>query len=136
MRPLALFSISGAVIWAGLSVAVVGQDPDIAVHATASCAGADAWRAALAADDFDVEAATPEAIASHRATAGLPDRLANCASARVGGYLVEGPVAPRALSDLLREHPRAVTAVAMDGDAVVALRLDGSIVPLAEALDD
>lgn len=136
MRPLALFSISGAVVWAGLSVAVVTQDPDIAILAPDDCPGATAWRAAVADDDFDVEATTAQAIADHRAQARLPERLAGCQAARVGGYLVEGPVPPAAISALLQDHPRDVSAVAMDDGAVVALRLDGSLVPLAEAIDD
>lgn len=136
MRPLALFSISGAVVWAGLSLAVVTQDPDVAVHATAACPAAAAWRAAMAAEAFNLEEASAEAIADHRARVSLPDRLVGCVSSRVGGYLIEGPLPPAAVTDLMREHPRGVTAVAVDGDDLVALRLDGSIVPLAEALDD
>lgn len=136
MRPLALFAISGAVLWAGVSLAVVTQDPDIAVHADSGCASAEAWKAALAAGDFNVEPASSADIAGHRQQAGLPVDLAGCVTGRVSGYLVEGPVPPQALSDLLREHPRDVTAVALDGADLVALRLDGSLVPLAEALDD
>lgn len=136
MRPLALFSIAGAVAWAGLSFAVVGQHPEVAVHADASCAGAETWRQALAEADFDVVTADPAGLAEHRARAAVPETLLGCQSAQVAGYLIEGAVPPKAVSDLLREHPRAVTTVAVEDGALVALRRDGSIVPLQEALDD
>lgn len=136
MRPLALFSIAGAVAWAGLSFAVVGQHPEVAVHAEISCPGAEAWRQALADADFAVVPSDPSAVAAYRARAAVPESLVSCQTAQVAGYLIEGAVPPQAVSDLLREHPRAVTAVAVKGGALVALRRDGSIVPLQEALDD
>jgi hypothetical protein len=137
MRPLAVTSIVAAFAWAGVSLAVVTQDPEVAILAPADCPGAEAWRQSLA-QAFNTEPATAAEIAGHRDRAGLPPALAGCQAARVGGYLIEGPVPADTIAALLRDHPRGVTAIAVDaaGSAILALGRDGTVSPLAEVLDD
>ncbi len=43
-----------------------------------------------------------------KTAAGVPDRLASCHTAKVGGYVVEGHVPAADIRRLLREKPRAM----------------------------
>jgi hypothetical protein len=39
---------------------------------------------------------------------GVPERLASCHTAEIGGYVIEGHVPPQAVARLLKERPKAV----------------------------
>ncbi|MEJ5150905.1 DUF411 domain-containing protein [Comamonas sp. MYb396] len=59
-----------------------------------------------------------------RARLGLPQRLASCHTAVVGGYLVEGHVPPADVRKLLQQKPKAL-GIAVAGMPVGSPGMDG-----------
>ena len=77
------------------------------IYKSANCGCCTKWIAHLRANEFEVKAYEVDDIKLTRAKLGVPQPLASCHSARVGGYLVEGHVPARDIQRLLREHPSA-----------------------------
>jgi hypothetical protein len=73
----------------------------------ASCGCCKDWIAHLEANGFKVFVNTGGTSAA-RARFGIPQNMASCHTARVGGYTVEGHVPAREIRRLLREKPDAV----------------------------
>jgi hypothetical protein len=65
---------------------------------------------------FQVEArdVDDDRLTQTRQASGVPERLAACHTAQVGGYVVEGHVPAETVKRLLREHP-AVAGIAVGG---------------------
>jgi hypothetical protein len=101
------------------------QTPTVALEASEGCQDTSArWAARLKAEGFDVAS-----------SASAPTR-GFCLSAKMGGYILEGPVAPEALSKLLMKKPRGVLGLKQADDTpVVALLSDGGQLPFQTILD-
>jgi hypothetical protein len=79
----------------------------VEVWKEASCGCCKDWIAHMEANGFKVFVNTGGTNAA-RARFGIPQNMASCHTARVGGYTVEGHVPAREVRRLLREKPVAV----------------------------
>lgn len=85
-----------------------GQSPSILVHKDPNCGCCAGWVQHLKAAGFAVRVEEVADLEAVRKRLGVPEDLAACHTAEVGGYLIEGHVPAPALRKLLEERPSAV----------------------------
>ena len=81
------------------STVTVYKDPD--------CGCCGAWVDHLKANGFAVKVHEVRDMTPHKQKLGVPERLASCHTATVGGYTIEGHVPAAEIRRLLAERPRA-----------------------------
>jgi hypothetical protein len=81
--------------------------PKVVVHKDPSCGCCGAWVEHLRQTGFPVDVIETGAINRVKARLGVPDDLASCHTAEVGGYIIEGHVPAASIKRLLAERPAA-----------------------------
>jgi hypothetical protein len=100
---------AGAVLLLGpLSRARAQQLPPVTVYKSPACGCCGEWVKHIQANGFRVETREIADVAPIRRRYGVPDRLASCHTAVVGGYAIEGHVPANDIRRLLRERPRVI----------------------------
>lgn len=88
----------------------------ITVHRDANCGCCGAWVEHLKASRaFAPKVVIEPDMAPVKARLGVPDALASCHTAVVGGYVVEGHVPAADILRLLREKPKGVVGLSAPG---------------------
>ena len=105
-RFLTLLGASGAALAAGCALAQ-GALPKVVVIKDPNCGCCGSWVDHLKAAGFPVEVITTPQMNRVKARLGVPDDLASCHTAEVGGYVIEGHVPADAVKRLLAEQPQA-----------------------------
>ena len=82
--------------------------PAIVVYKSPSCGCCTKWVEYLQARGFQVTAHDVDDVSPTKHRYGVPDALASCHTALVGGYVIEGHVPAEDILRLLREHPSVV----------------------------
>jgi hypothetical protein len=95
----AVLAMKPALADAGLPKVVVSKDP--------SCGCCSGWVDHLKAAGLPVEVHETAGINRVKVRLGVPDDLASCHTAEVGGYVIEGHVPADAIKRLLAEKPQA-----------------------------
>jgi hypothetical protein len=95
----AVLAMRPALAEAGLPKVVVSKDP--------SCGCCSGWVNHLKAAGFPVEVRETREINRVKVRLGVPQDLASCHTAEVGGYVIEGHVPADAIKRLLAEKPQA-----------------------------
>jgi hypothetical protein len=90
------------------SVAAEASLPPVVVHRSPTCGCCGKWVEHMRRAGFTVEVVDHDDMAAEKARAGVPQALASCHTAEVGGYFVEGHVPPDIVKRLLRERPKAL----------------------------
>ncbi|WP_442864925.1 DUF411 domain-containing protein [Bosea sp. NBC_00550] len=88
--------------------------PKMIVTRDPNCGCCGNWVAHVKAAGFPVEVIEIADVAPLKTKLGVPDALASCHTAEIGGYVVEGHVPAEAIKRLLVERPRA-TGLAVAG---------------------
>jgi hypothetical protein len=81
---------------------------ELVVYKSASCGCCNSWVDYLRKQGFTVAAHDTSGMTAVKAELGVPDALASCHTAMVGGYVIEGHVPAADIQRLLKEHPRIV----------------------------
>ena len=81
--------------------------PEVTVRKHPSCGCCSVWIEHLRDAGFPVQAQDVEDMATVKDAAGVPQAMASCHTAEVGGYFVEGHVPAADIARLLRERPAA-----------------------------
>jgi hypothetical protein len=81
--------------------------PKIVVHKDPSCGCCGAWVEHLRQAGFTVDVVETSTINRVKARLGVPDDLASCHTAEIGGYIIEGHVPAASIKRLLNERPAA-----------------------------
>ena len=76
------------------------------VYKTKTCGCCGKWVEHLRANGFAVTVNDVPSTAEYRAKYGVPDALASCHTAVVGGYTVEGHIPAADIHRLLKERPK------------------------------
>lgn len=77
----------------------------ITIHKSPSCGCCGDWAKHLERHGFTVEERPRDDMAALKRELGVPQRLASCHTAQVGGYLIEGHVPADDIKRLLKERP-------------------------------
>jgi hypothetical protein len=103
---------------AGLALAAAAASaeplPEVVMHKDPNCGCCGKWAEHLEANGFKVKTVLERDMQSVKSRFGVPQRLASCHTAKVGGYIIEGHVPASAIKRLLREKP-AVTGLSAPG---------------------
>lgn len=94
--------LCAAVAWLSTH-ATAGEAPTIKVFKSPTCSCCTKWITHLEANGFRVEAENVRDVARIKRENGLPQGLASCHTAFVGGYLIEGHVPAEDILTLLRQ---------------------------------
>ena len=105
-RFLTVLGASGAALMAGHAFAQAAL-PKVVVTKDPNCGCCDGWVEHMKAAGFLVEVVTTPEVNRVKARPGVPDDLASCHTAEVGGYVIEGHVPADAIKRLLAEKPQA-----------------------------
>ncbi|WP_291869427.1 DUF411 domain-containing protein [Bradyrhizobium sp.] len=104
----------------------VGQSASILVHKDPNCGCCAGWVRHLEAAGFAVRVEEVADLEVIRKRLGVPQDLAACHTAEVGGYVIEGHVPAPALRKLLEERPRAA-GLAVPGMPVGSPGMEGGV---------
>ncbi|MCB8822501.1 DUF411 domain-containing protein [Microvirga rosea] len=110
---LTLLGTAGAVLTVTPACAEVGL-PQVVVSKDPSCLCCAGWVEHLKAASFPVEVRETLEINRVKIQLGVPQDLASCHTAAVGGYVIEGHVPADAIKRLLTAKPQA-TGLAVPG---------------------
>ena len=105
-RFLTVLGTVGAVLAMKPAFAEVGL-PKLVVSKDPSCGCCSGWVDHIRAAGFPVEVRETPEINRVKVRLGVPQDLASCHTAEVGGYVVEGHVPADAIKRLLAEKPQA-----------------------------
>jgi hypothetical protein len=94
--------------FAGLAAPALGQARGLTVYKTPYCGCCTGWVTHMRRAGFTPTIVEREDLAPVRAKFGIPDALASCHTAMVGGYALEGHVPPADVTRLLKERPKAL----------------------------
>jgi hypothetical protein len=78
------------------------------VHRSPTCGCCGKWAERLKAAGFAVEVVNEPDMKPVKARLGVPEKLASCHTAEIGGYVIEGHVPIAAIERLLKEKPKAI----------------------------
>ena len=87
--------------------AAAADRPRVTVYKSAACECCGAWVEHLRKNGFDARTHDVPDVTPYREKFGVPQALASCHTAVVGGYTVEGHVPAADIKRLLRERPKA-----------------------------
>lgn len=104
-RRHALILLAGAPVLAATAAPTL---PPVTVYKSPTCGCCGAWVDHLKAAGFTVTVVEVDDTAPTRAQLGMPQSVASCHSASVGGYVVEGHVPAPEIKRLLVAKPAAV----------------------------
>ncbi|WP_262267478.1 DUF411 domain-containing protein [Microvirga yunnanensis] len=105
-RFLTVLGASGTTLAAGRAFAQAAL-PKVVVTKDPNCGCCGGWVEHMKAAGFPVEVVTTPQVNWVKVRLGVPDALASCHTAEVGGYVIEGHVPADAVKRLLAEKPQA-----------------------------
>jgi hypothetical protein len=105
---------AGTVLLVGMPGAYAQAMPKVVVYKNPSCGCCGEWVKHMRANGFRVETREVADVSLIRRDNAVPDFLASCHTALVGGYVIEGHVPAADVQRLLRERP-AVKGLAVPG---------------------
>jgi hypothetical protein len=112
------FVLAAAAMLAGCATVARAQtQPSVLVFKNPTCGCCGGWVSHMRANGFRVETKEVTDLSPIRRASAVPDALASCHTAFVGGYVVEGHVPAQDVWRLLRERP-AVKGLAVPGMVV------------------
>jgi hypothetical protein len=108
-RAAIMFLVTAGVAASSMKLRAEGQ-PAATVYKDPSCSCCSGWARHLTAAGFTVTVIETKNVSVVKARLGVPDELASCHTAEIGGYAIEGHVPAPAIMRLLRERPIALMA--------------------------
>lgn len=92
-----------------LSATAIAADlPTVEIYKSATCGCCSRWVDHMRQQGFSVNAHDVADVSAERKRLGMPDRVAGCHTAVVGGYVIEGHVPASDIKRLLTEKPKAL----------------------------
>mgnify|MGYP000029179532 CR=1 FL=1 len=87
---------------------VARSSNELAVYKTPTCGCCTAWVDHMRAAGFEARVTELADLSATRGTQDVPDALASCHTALIGGYVLEGHVPAEDVRQLLAERPEAL----------------------------
>jgi hypothetical protein len=115
--------VAAGIVTASTKLRAEGR-PAVTVYKDPSCSCCSGWARHLTAAGFTVTVIETANVDAVKARFGVPDRLASCHTAEIGGYAVEGHVPASSITRLLLERP-AAKGLAVPGMPAGAPGMDG-----------
>ncbi len=106
--------IAALVMFSATHVMAGEELPTVEVYKSPSCGCCEQWVAHMRQNGFKVNIHNVRDVTPVRESAGVPEAMASCHTAVVGGYAVEGHVPAADVKRLLHERPK-VAGIAVPG---------------------
>ena len=90
----------------------VGAPVEMTVYRSASCGCCGKWIAHAQQNQFNITSVISDDMQAIKAKFGVPEKLASCHTAIVGGYVIEGHVPAEDIKKLLQTKPNLVGVAA------------------------
>ena len=107
------------------SAQMYAAGPTITVYKTRTCGCCGKWVEHLRANGFEPVVNDVQSTADYRKKFGVPEALASCHTATVGGYAIEGHIPAADIHRLLKEKPKA-TGIAVPGMPMGSPGMEGA----------
>jgi hypothetical protein len=108
LHPMPRRAVMAGLAAAALAPAALAQEPPhVVVLKDPTCGCCNGWVAHLRGAGFTVTVTDTARINAVKKRHGVPDDLASCHTAEVGGYVLEGHVPAAEVKRLLAERPQA-----------------------------
>ncbi len=106
-----------AALWlAGCSGETTATATEIVVYKSSTCACCDGWIKHMRDEGFNVTTEIHDNdMGRIKAANGIPNKLASCHTALIGGYVIEGHVPAADVKRLLREKPADIVGLTAPG---------------------
>lgn len=95
-----------AACFAPLASRAAAPSPKMTVYKTRTCGCCGKWVEHLRTNGFEVTVNDVPSTVEYRKMHGVPDALASCHTAVVGGYTVEGHIPAADIHRLLKQRPK------------------------------
>lgn len=115
---------AGALALSRRDARVTASFPTVTVYKDPDCGCCTAWAAHLRREGFVTELVDTRELDEVKRRFGVPDELASCHTAIIGGLIVEGHVPALALKRFLSEKPDA-TGLAVPGMPIGSPGMEG-----------
>ena len=114
------------VMWnqASAEAQVAPDKPSVTVYKSPTCGCCNKWVEHLEENGYAVESNDMPNVTPMKQRLGLPQQLASCHTAVVGGYVVEGHVPADVIDQLLEEKPDVV-GIAVPGMPIGSPGMEG-----------
>jgi hypothetical protein len=116
--------IVAVVSFALIGVAAAEEPTAVTVYKSPSCGCCAKWIDHLEANGFRIEAHDVADVTPMKIANGVPEQLAACHTAFVGGYIVEGHVPAQDVQRLLEQRP-PVAGLAVPGMPIGSPGMEG-----------
>ena len=108
LHPMPRRAVMAGLAATALAPAALAQDPPrVVVSKDPTCGCCNGWVEHLRGAGFTVTVTDTDRINAVKKRHGVPDDLASCHTAEVGGYVLEGHVPAAEVKRLLAERPQA-----------------------------
>lgn len=105
-RRVFLGSLAAKFLLARSGANALAASPRIEVHKDPNCGCCGAWVNHLRADGFDARVIETAQLNRVKARLGVPNALASCHTAEIGGFIIEGHVPAGSIRKLLSQRPK------------------------------
>ena len=99
---------AAALLASGVIPALAQSRTPVTVYKSPTCGCCGEWVKHMEANGFSVEVHDVADVTPYRRRSLVPDQLASCHTALIGGYAIEGHVPASDIRRLLRERPRVI----------------------------
>lgn len=107
--------LAGLLAWA-VSPAIAGEGAgDVVMYKSPYCGCCSGWGDTMKAAGFTVVEKKTEEMDAIKQKYGVPEKLASCHTATIGGYIIEGHVPAADVERLLKEKPEGVVGLTAPG---------------------
>ena len=129
-----LLAAAGAALLAGRAgAALATAAPLVNVYKNVACGCCGGWVEHMRRSGFEVRVHDVPDVSPYKSRLGVPDELASCHSAEIGGYAIEGHVPAADVRRLLAERPSG-KGLALPGMVPGSPGMDGPRTPYATLL--
>jgi len=126
-----LLAAAGAALVAGRAgAALAAAAPPVTVYKNVACGCCGGWVEHMRRSGFEVRVVDVPDVSPYKRRLGVPDELASCHTAEIGGYAIEGHVPAADIRRLLRERPSAA-GLALPGMVPSSPGMEGPRTPYA-----
>lgn len=105
-RRVFLGSLAATLLVARSGATALAASPRIEVHKDPNCGCCGAWVDHLRASGFDASVIEAAQLNRVKARLGVPNALASCHTAEIGGFVIEGHVPAGSIRKLLSQRPK------------------------------
>lgn len=107
-------AVAALTLGPGIAALAAPPAPEVVMYKDPGCGCCGGWASHMRENGFRVKEVLNSDMQAMKKKLGVPDKVASCHTAQIGGYLVEGHVPAQSIKRLLAEKPN-VKGIAAPG---------------------